>query len=96
MDTSRTRRNPHQSAGHRLPISPHYALKEFGHKLTTFEHKEIMEYPEVWFLGLDAKKVEGTIGAAHNAGNLGNSCALPTAVLTIVVLVNHSLTFLRV
>lgn len=48
-------------------MSPHHALREYAHKLATYELKEIMEYPEVWFLG-DAKKVEGMVGAAHNAG----------------------------
>ena len=52
-----------------MPMTPQYALKEFGHKLSTFEHKEVMEYPEVWFLGMDSKKVEGVAGAAQNSGN---------------------------
>ena len=65
-DPPRVRRNTH---GHRLPMTPAYALKEFGHKLTPFEQKEIMEYPEIWFLGLEAKKTEGVPGAAQNAGN---------------------------
>ena len=61
----RVRRNTH---GHRLPMTPQYALKEFGHRLTPFEQKEILEYPEVWFLGLESKKIEGVPGAAQNSG----------------------------
>lgn len=66
-DGVRVRRN---ACGHRLPMSPQYALKEFGHKLTAYEQKEVMEYPEVWFLGMDSKKVEGVTGAAQNSGIL--------------------------
>ena len=29
-----------------------------------------MEYPEVWFLGMDSKKVEGVMGASQNSGRL--------------------------
>lgn len=66
-DVPRSRRTlPH--GGHRLPMAPQYALKEFGHKLSPYEQKEIMEYPEVWFLGMDAKKVDGVMGAAQNSG----------------------------
>ncbi len=43
--------------------------------LSAYEQKEILEYPEVWFLGMDSKKVEGTIGAAHNSGTcVGLKC----------------------
>jgi len=49
-------------------MTPQAALKEYGHKLTPFEQKEILEYPEIWFLGLEAKKTEGVPGAAQNAG----------------------------
>lgn len=65
LDVPRVRRNTH---GHRLPMTPQAALKEYGHKLTPFEQKEILEYPEIWFLGLEAKKTEGVPGAAQNAG----------------------------
>ena len=49
-------------------MTPQAALKEYGHKLTPFEQKEILEYPEIWFLGLESKKTEGIPGAAQNAG----------------------------
>ena len=54
--------------GQRLPMTPEQAVKEYGHKLTSYEQKEIVDYPEVWFLGLESKKVEGVAGAAQNAG----------------------------
>ena len=65
VDTPRVRRNTH---GHRLPMTPHEALKAYGHKLSPYEQKEILEYNEIWFLGLEAGKVEGLPGTAQNAG----------------------------
>ncbi len=56
------------SRTHRLPMSPHTAISEFGRKLSVYEHKEIMEYPEVWFLGLDSKKVAGDNSSTLNNG----------------------------
>lgn len=52
----------------RLPMTPEIALKEYGHKLTHFERKEVREYEDIWFLGLDSKKTEGVEGAAQNSG----------------------------
>ena len=56
--------------GHQLPMTPHNAIREFGKRLSVFEHKEITEYPEVWFLGLDSKKVAGDNTAALNNGTV--------------------------
>ena len=39
-------------------------------KLTTFEQAEILDFPEIWFLGLNAKKIEGVPGAPTNNGKL--------------------------
>lgn len=36
--------------------------------MTPYEQKEVMEYPEIWFLGLEAKKIEGVPGAPQNSG----------------------------
>lgn len=63
---SRSRRNPQQSI--RLPMTPSQAIKEYGHKLTGYEKKEILEYPDVWFLGLESKKIEGVPGGSQNCG----------------------------
>ena len=49
-------------------MTPETALKEYGHKLTHFERKEVREYEDIWFLGLDSKKTEGVEGAAQNSG----------------------------
>jgi len=44
------------------------ALKLYRGKLTSFEQTEILDYPEIWFLGLEAKKIEGEPGSAQNNG----------------------------
>ncbi|XP_041110261.1 dual specificity tyrosine-phosphorylation-regulated kinase 4-like isoform X3 [Polyodon spathula] len=54
--------------GHRLPITPAEALKHFRNRLTQYEQEEIMDYPELWFLGLDSNKIEGVHGEPHNCG----------------------------
>ena len=33
-----------------------------------FEKKEILEYPEIWFVGGESKKVEGIPGSSQNSG----------------------------
>ncbi|MGH0143255.1 UNVERIFIED_CONTAM: hypothetical protein FKN15_000300 [Acipenser sinensis] len=54
--------------GHRLPITPAEALKHFRNRLTQYEQEEIMNYSELWFLGLDSNKIEGVHGEQHNCG----------------------------
>ena len=44
------------------------ALKLYRGKLSAFEQTEILDYPEIWFLGLEAKKIEGVPGSAQNNG----------------------------
>jgi len=43
-------------------------MKLFKDKLTTFEQAEILDYQEVFYLGFDAKKIEGVPGATMNNG----------------------------
>ena len=62
---SKVRRN---TQGIRLPLSPQQAIKEYGHKMTGYEKKEVLEYPEVWFLGTESKKIEGVPGGSQNCG----------------------------
>ena len=44
------------------------SIKTYADKLTTFEQSEILDYPDVWYLGLEAKKIEGVPGAPQNNG----------------------------
>ena len=47
---------------------PTEVLKQYRLRLSEFEQTEILNYSEVWFLGLEAKKLEGQQGAAQNNG----------------------------
>ncbi len=49
-------------------VSPAEALKLYGDRLTGYEQSEILDYSEIWFLGLEAKKVAGAQGASPNCG----------------------------
>uniref|UniRef100_A0A8C6WN65 dual-specificity kinase n=1 Tax=Neogobius melanostomus TaxID=47308 RepID=A0A8C6WN65_9GOBI len=44
------------------------ALKNFQDRLTEFEQEEIMDYAEIWYLGLGAQKIEGSQGTPQNSG----------------------------
>ena len=44
------------------------AIQNHSDKLTAFEQSEVLDYTEVWFLGAEAKKIEGVLGAAQNNG----------------------------
>jgi len=50
------------------PMTPETAMKNYMQKLTTFEHHEIFNYPEIYFLGQNAKKIHGIIGGPNNNG----------------------------
>ncbi|XP_059582193.1 dual specificity tyrosine-phosphorylation-regulated kinase 4 [Alligator mississippiensis] len=50
----------------KLPLTASEALKYFRNQLTVYEQKEILNYAELWFLGLEAKKVEGLPETQNN------------------------------
>ncbi|XP_038051740.1 dual specificity tyrosine-phosphorylation-regulated kinase 4-like [Patiria miniata] len=54
--------------GHRLPLTPGEALKFYRDRLTAYEQSEILDHTDIWFLGAEAKKIEGVQGAAQNNG----------------------------
>ena len=43
-------------------------LKHFHCHLTEFELEEIMDYSEIWYLGLDTNKIEASRRTPHNSG----------------------------
>lgn len=49
-------------------MTPESAMKQYMSKLTTFEHHENFNYPEIYFLGQNAKKIHGVIGGPLNNG----------------------------
>lgn len=44
------------------------ALRLHASRLTDYERQEIDKYPEIWFLGLDACKINAKAGTALNSG----------------------------
>ncbi|KAJ8322094.1 hypothetical protein KUTeg_000565 [Tegillarca granosa] len=66
--TATPERTKRDQYGNKLPMTPSEALKLYRSKLTAFEQTEILDYPEIWFLGLEAKKIEGVPGGAQNNG----------------------------
>lgn len=44
------------------------AVRLHGSRLTDYERQEIDKYPEIWFLGLDACKINAKPGTALNSG----------------------------
>ncbi|XP_072257423.1 dual specificity tyrosine-phosphorylation-regulated kinase 2 isoform X2 [Pyxicephalus adspersus] len=49
-------------------LTPEQAMKQYMQKLTAFEHHEIFNYSEIYFLGPSAKKRQGVIGGPNNGG----------------------------
>ncbi|XP_051917665.1 dual specificity tyrosine-phosphorylation-regulated kinase 4 isoform X1 [Hippocampus zosterae] len=52
----------------RLPMSPTDSVNNFQDRLTEFEKEEIMDYAEIWFLGLGSQKIEASRAAPQNCG----------------------------
>ncbi|XP_035243287.1 dual specificity tyrosine-phosphorylation-regulated kinase 4-like isoform X1 [Anguilla anguilla] len=42
-----------------LPMSPEVAMKHFLENLTSLEQKEILDFPQIWYLGLGAERKRG-------------------------------------
>lgn len=59
---------PQDQYGNHLPLTPSDALNLYKDRLSTYEHSEILEYQEVWYLGLDAKKLDAFPGKSSNNG----------------------------
>ncbi|XP_038605509.1 dual specificity tyrosine-phosphorylation-regulated kinase 3, partial [Tachyglossus aculeatus] len=51
-----------------VPLSPEQALRQYKHQLTAYEKLEIVNYPEVYFVGPNAKKRHGVVGGPDNGG----------------------------
>ncbi|KAF6027905.1 DYRK2 [Bugula neritina] len=43
-------------------------MKQYMHKLSSFEHHEIFSYPNIYFVGQNAKKRQGVVGGPSNSG----------------------------
>ncbi|QDZ20487.1 dual-specificity tyrosine-phosphorylation-regulated kinase [Chloropicon primus] len=52
-----------------FPITPYGALKHHSDKLTDFEQSEVLEYPKIYYLGENVKKIKGSpITGKNNHG----------------------------
>jgi len=49
-------------------LTPDVAMKSFMHKLSTYEHQEIFTFPQIYFVGQNAKKKQSVPGGAQNCG----------------------------
>ena len=49
-------------------MSPESAMKQYMHKLSSYEHHEIFNFPQIYFVGPNAKKKQGVVGGANNTG----------------------------
>lgn len=49
-------------------MSPELAMKQYMHKLSSYEHHEIFSYPDIFFVGQNAKKKQGVVGGSNNNG----------------------------
>lgn len=47
--------------------TPMRVMELYASKLTPFEHDEIFKYPQIYFIGANAKKRPGIIGSANNS-----------------------------
>uniref|UniRef100_A0A1L8DKI9 dual-specificity kinase n=1 Tax=Nyssomyia neivai TaxID=330878 RepID=A0A1L8DKI9_9DIPT len=50
------------------PMTPTEVLELYNSRLTEYERQEVEKYPEIWYLGLDACKINAKPGTALNCG----------------------------
>ncbi|KAJ8876180.1 hypothetical protein PR048_024089 [Dryococelus australis] len=72
------RLDPH---GNKLPFTPQEALKLYGNRLTPYERVEIEEYPDVWYLGLDACKIHGDPQNGENKKRFHHQALIEVRIL---------------
>lgn len=49
-----------------MTVTPDIVMKLYMNKLTPYEHHEIFNYPQIYFIGVNAKKRPGIIGMPNN------------------------------
>ncbi|XP_013411680.1 dual specificity tyrosine-phosphorylation-regulated kinase 2 [Lingula anatina] len=57
-----------RGSARKTAMTPETAMKQYMHKLSSFEHHEIFNYPQIYFVGQNAKKRQGVTGGAGNNG----------------------------
>ncbi|XP_066523915.1 dual specificity tyrosine-phosphorylation-regulated kinase 4-like [Hoplias malabaricus] len=63
--SQKPRRQPEDFA---FPMAPADVMTHFGNGLTNYEQDEVWKYKEIWFLGLNAKKINGSLCNPNQSG----------------------------
>jgi dual specificity tyrosine-phosphorylation-regulated kinase 2/3/4 len=66
--TQITNKNCPKDQSIQYPLKPGQALRNFMHKLSDYEKGEILDYRQIYFLGLEAEKVDGSPLKQFNYG----------------------------
>ncbi|CAH0557160.1 unnamed protein product [Brassicogethes aeneus] len=66
INLNSTNNNTREDNG--FPLTSIEALRLYGNRLTDFEKTEIEKYSKIWYLGLNAHKIDGEHGGSHNGG----------------------------
>jgi len=56
-------------------MTPEQSMKQYMHKLTSFEHHEVFSYSHIYFAGQNAKKRQGMVGGGSNNGYDDENCS---------------------
>jgi dual specificity tyrosine-phosphorylation-regulated kinase 2/3/4 len=59
---------PNRTKYKAVSVSPEQVIKMYHSRLTPYEISEINSYPDVYFIGLGAKKRPGIVGSTNNSG----------------------------
>ena len=51
-----------------MVATPEQVMKLYMNKLTPYEHHEIFNYEQIYFIGANARKRSGIIGSKNNCG----------------------------
>ncbi|XP_071392612.1 dual specificity tyrosine-phosphorylation-regulated kinase 4-like [Centroberyx affinis] len=68
LEDSKQKADKGRSSDGRLAMSTAYVLKTYRKHLTVFEREEIKDYTQVWYLGMNAKKIQGSRSFPRNSG----------------------------
>ncbi|XP_076045033.1 dual specificity tyrosine-phosphorylation-regulated kinase 2-like [Oratosquilla oratoria] len=66
-DSSNSLKNGSSRQPKTYVATPEQVMKYYMNKLTPYEHKEIFNYPQIYFIGASAKKRQGIIGNGNQA-----------------------------
>ncbi|TNV86897.1 hypothetical protein FGO68_gene15768 [Halteria grandinella] len=50
------------------PLNPQKAIKHFRQYLTAYEIQEVLDFPQIYYVGVGCQKVKGNQSADHNCG----------------------------